>query len=158
MPRKTIGSFLLVWLMAVCLPLHAEPVKTITIKVFDGKTGRAVVPTGYQLRVDHATEIHPDWIKQNEDGTAALTIPADTAVISLHLAYDNSMEIYVNCDADKNAFGDVWYSVPQIMNKGVVTSNLCAKGKVNEKYKTTAGPGELIIFVRERNFKERLAD
>ena len=158
MVRNRTGLLLLMGSIAFCGALFAEPAKTITIKLYDGKSGRPVVPTGYQVRIDHNTEKHGDWVKQHEDGTAALTIPADTAVVALHFAYDGSMEVYVNCDADKNAFGDVWYSVPQIMSKGMVTSNLCGKSKANEKYKTTAGPGELILFVRERNWKERAQD
>ena len=154
MAPKTIGLFLLLCSVsgsAYC----AEPTKTITIKVFDGKSGHPVVPTGFQVRVDHQTMLHPDWVKQNEDGTSELTIPAETSVVALHLAYDNSMEIYVHCDADKNAFGDVWYRAPEIASKGFVASNGCAKAKENEKFKTTAAPGELILFVRQKNLKER---
>ena len=136
----------------------AEPTKTIVIKVFDGKTGRPLVPTGYQVRVNHEVMQHGDWVKQGDDGTAELTIPADTQDLSLHLAYDDSMEIYINCDKDKNAFGDVWYRVPEIMSKGMVTANGCGKAKVSEKYKTTAVPGELIMFVREKNMVERVKD
>ena len=158
MVRKRTGLLLLMGLIAFCGTLFAEPIKTITIKVYDGKSGRPIVPTSYQVRADRSTEMHSDWIKQKEDGTAELTIPADTSVVALHFSYDNAMELYVNCDADKNAFGDVWYSVPQIMAKGMVTSNLCGKSKENEKYKTTAAPGELILFVRERNWKERAED
>jgi hypothetical protein len=102
--------------------------------------------------------LHPDWVKPNEDGTAELTIPADAHEVTLHVAYDNSMEIYVNCDKEKNAFGDVWYLVPAIMSKGMVTANGCAKPKVSEKFKTTAAPGELILFVREKNVAERAKD
>jgi hypothetical protein len=155
MVRKRTGLLLLAGFIALCGGLFAEPVKTITIKIYDGKSGRPVMPTGYQVRVDHNTEMHGDWVKQHEDGTAELTVPADAAVVALHFAYEMSMEIYINCDADKNAFGDVWYSVPQIMAKGLVTSNLCGKTKPNEKYKTTAAPGELILFVRERNWRDR---
>ena len=158
MARRAIGSLLLVWLILLGSALHAEPTKTIIIKVFDGKSGRPIVPTGFQVRVDHQTMLHADWVKPNDDGTAELTVPADTSVVALHLAYDNSMEIYVNCDAKLNAFGDVWYRVPEIMEKGLVMENGCGKSKVNEKYKTTAIPGELILFVRERNFKEHLQD
>jgi hypothetical protein len=145
---------------AFCTTLSAqrELTKTITLRVFDGKTGRALKPSGYQIRVDHQLTQHNDWVKQNEDGTAELTIPADTSVLALHLAYDNSMDLYVNCDADRNAFGDVWYTVSQIMAKGLVIPNGCGKAKVNDKFKTTAAPGELILFVRERNFKERMQD
>lgn len=155
MVRRAIGSLLLAALIGLCGMLHAEPTKTIILKVFDGKSGKPVVPTGYQVRVDHQMTLHPDWVKQNDDGTAEMTIPADTAVVALHLAYDNSMMIYVNCDADKNAFGDVWYMVSEVSKKGFVASNGCGRSKANEKFKTTAAPGELILFVRERNWKER---
>lgn len=158
MARRTIGSLLLAGVIGFCGVLHAEPGKTIVLRIFDGKTGRPVVPTGYQVRVDHLTMLHPDWVKQNDDGTAELTIPADAGVVALNLAYDNSMEIYVKCDAEKNTFGDVWYPVSQIMAKGYVAANACGKAKVNEKYKTTAAPGELILFVREKNWKERAQD
>src|SRR5262249_14491181 len=152
MVRRTIIFLLAVWAMAQCGALNAETAKTITLKIFDGKTGKTIVPTGYQVRVDHQQTFHNDWVKANEDGTPELSIPDGTHEIALHLAYDNSMEIYVGCDADKNSFGDVWYLVPQIMTKGFISANLCGKSKTNDKYKTTAGPGELILFVRERNF------
>ena len=158
MVRKTIVFLLAVCALAPCGALNAESDKTITLKIFDGKTRKTLIPTGYQVRVDHQQTLHPDWVKQNEDGTATLTIPEDSHEIALHLAYDESMEIYVGCDVDKNAFGDVWYRVPQILEKGFVSANGCAKPKENEKYKTTAAPGELILFVRERNFKEKASD
>jgi hypothetical protein len=158
MARRTIGLLLLGGIVALSSALQAEPTKTIILKVFDGKSGHPIVPTGYQVRVDHEIMLHPDWVKQNDDGTAELTIPADTHEVTLHLAYDNSMEIYVNCDKEKNAFGDVWYLVPEIMSKGFVSENGCGKAKVNEKYKTTAAPGELILFVREKNMIERSKD
>jgi len=155
MARTKIGRLLLAGLIGWCGALHAEPVKTITLRVFDGKSGRPVMPTGYQVRVDHLTMLHPDWVKQNDDGTAELTIPADASVVALQLAYDSSMELYINCSADKYSFGDIWYPVSQIMTKGFVAANGCGKPKTNEKYKTTATPGELILFVREKNWRER---
>jgi hypothetical protein len=158
MARKTTLSLLFVCLFALSGRLQAESSKTITLKVFDGKTGKPLVPTGFQVRADHQQSFHNDWVKPNEDGSAVLTVPDGTHDIALHLAYDQSQEIYVSCDADKNAFGDVWYLVPQIMDKGFVAANGCAKSKANDKYKTTAAPGELILFVRERNFKERASD
>ena len=159
MARTSIGLLLLGGIVALSGALHAaEPTKTIILKVFDGKSGRAVMPSGYQVRINHETMMHPDWVKQNDDGTAELTIPADTHEVTLHLAYDNSMEIYVNCDKERNAFGDVWYLVPEIMSKGMVTANGCAKAKVSEKFKTTAVPGELILFVREKNMAERVKE
>ncbi len=154
--RKTIS--LLFALIALSSAMQAQSSKTITLKIFDGKTGKALVPTGFQVRADHQQAFHNDWVKPNEDGSAVLTIPDGTHEIALHLAYDDSMEIYVGCDADKNAFGDVWYLVPQVLDKGFVAANACAKPKPNVTYKTTAAPGELILFVRERSFKERASD
>lgn len=155
MVRRTTGLLLFVLLMAVGGSFGAERTKTITVKVYDGKSGHQVAPTGFQVYVDHQSTVHGDWAKPNDDGSAELTIPGDTSVLALHVAYDKSMEVYVNCDADRNAFGNVWYSVPQIMTKGVVSANSCGKAKANEKYKTSAAPGELILFVREKNWKER---
>ena len=149
---------LFVWLFVLVGALHAEPTKTITLKVFDGKTGHPIMPTGYQVRADHLQAIHIDWVKQNDDGSAELTLPADVHEISIHLAYDHSLEIYVNCDAQKNVFGDVWYLVPQIISEGMVMANGCGHSRVNEKYKTTALPGELILFVREKNWLEHAKD
>lgn len=157
MARKTIWLLLLLCFVSLGSAYSAEPTKTIILKVFDGKSGKPLVPTGFQVRVDHLTMQHPDWVKANEDGTAEVTIPADTTAVALHLAYDNSMEIYVHCDADKNAFGDVWYHVPEITSKGLVATNTCSKSKENDKFKTTAAPGELILFVRQRNLKERFS-
>jgi len=158
MARRTIGSLLFVWLFALGAALHAQDTKTITLKVFDGRTGHPVMPTGFQVRADHLKAIHNDWVKQNDDGTAELTIPILLDPIVMHLAYDASMEIYVNCDAQKNTFGDVWYLVPQIMSEGMVMANGCGHTKVNEKYKTSALPGELILFVREKNWFEKGKD
>jgi len=158
MARRTIGSLLFVWLFALGAALHAQDTKTITLKVFDGRTGHPVMPTGFQVPADHLKAIHNDWVTPNDDGTAELTIPSDAHEISIHLAYDASMEIYVNCDAQKNTFGDVWYLVPQIMSEGMVMANGCGHTKVNEKYKTSALPGELILFVREKNWFEKGKD
>ena len=158
MARRKFGSLLFVWFFALCGALHAQDTKTITLKIFDGRTGHPVMPTGFQVRADHLKAIHNDWVKQNDDGTAELTVPSDAHEISIHLAYDASMEVYVNCDAQKNTFGDVWYLVPQIMSEGMVMANGCGHSKVNEKYKTSALPGELILFVREKNWIERGKD
>ena len=68
------------------------------------------------------------------------------------------MELYVDCDKEKNAFGDVWYLVPPDHVEGNGHCKWCAKPKVNEKFKTTAIPGELILFVREKNMMEQLKD
>ena len=158
MSRRTIGSLLFVCLIAFGRMLPAQQTKTIIVKVFEGKSGHPVIPTGFQVRINHEVRLHGDWVKQNDDGTAELTLPVEAHEIALHIAYDNSMDTYVSCDSPKNSFGDVWYLVPQIMSEGFVAANACGRRKINEKYKTTALPGELILFVRPKNWKEEFKD
>ena len=83
MGRRTFGLLLLAGLVGLCGVVNAQSVKTNTIvlKVYDGKSGKPVVPTGYQVRVDHLTMLHPDWVKQNDDGSAEMTIPAESSVV-----------------------------------------------------------------------------
>jgi len=61
------------------------------------------------VRIDHQQTIHIDWVKHNEDGTGELKVPDNVSVFSLHATYNNSMDIYVNCDAAKQ--GDTPASV-----------------------------------------------
>jgi hypothetical protein len=177
--RHAIRALLLpVLLVALCGALPAQDTKTIMIRVLDGKTGKAIMGTGFMVRIDHQSNSHGDWVKQNEDATAVLTIPADARALSMHVAYDNSLEIYVNCDAEetKDTPGDLWYPVADIMSSGIVAPNGCTKSKVTETLRhlekrsesdknkeaerlaPSAKPGEFILFVRERNWKERAKD
>src|SRR5487761_1117660 len=71
---------------------------TITVRVLDGKTGKPVVPTTLLVRIDKQQPIHTDWVRQNDDATGFVTLPATAKVVSVEAAYDGSMEIYVNCD------------------------------------------------------------
>jgi hypothetical protein len=44
------------------------------------------------------------------------------------------------------------------MKTGVVTPNLCFKGKFQNSFKVTAKPGEFVFFVRGRNWRNVLSD
>jgi hypothetical protein len=126
----------------------------------DGKTGRLVSPENFMVRIDHQQTIHIDWVKHNEDGTGELKVPDNVSVFSLHATYNNSMDIYVNCDAAKQGDtpGERWYTVADILTAGFVTPNGCAKPKVADKLKVAAKPGELVVFVRRHNWMEQSMD
>jgi hypothetical protein len=133
--------------MAICVSLHAQTGKTISIQLRDGRSGKLIAPSNFLLRVDRHDTVRNEWLKMNDDGTAAVTIPDDIKEISLQATYDSGMEYYVNCDAAKLGNQDrvIWYPVDMIMKTGVVTPNECGKPGY------AAHPGEFVVFVRKRN-------
>jgi len=158
MVRKTYRALLvLLCMVALSGALHAQTAKTITIRLLDGKTGKAISTTGFLVRANHLPEVHVDWTRVNEDGTGELKVPADASALSIHATYENSMEIYVNCDGAKqiDSPSALWYSVSEIMTTGVVAPNGCVKPKDADKLKATAKPGEFVLFVRKLNWKEQ---
>lgn len=161
MVRRTLRAFLLiVWTAALCAQLHAQTGKSITIRLLDGKTGRAISASGFLVRADHQPAVHGDWVSQNEDGTGELKVPAGASVISIHASYENSMEIYVNCDSAKQiaTASDLWYPVSEILAQGIVAPNGCVKPKTAEKLNVVAKPGEFVLFVRKMNWREQSQD
>jgi hypothetical protein len=134
---------------------HAQTAGTITIRILDSKTARPVAVTNFLVRINHQPANHADWVRQNEDRTATLTVPADANVVSIQATYDSAMQIFVNCDSmlqDKQNPQSQWYSVSTILTSGVVAPNGCSK------MKETVQPGEFIFFVRKANFRERTQD
>jgi hypothetical protein len=148
-----------VHLLLLCASLlisagYAQSARPITIRILDSKTARPVVPTNFLVRINHQKDIHANWVTQNENRTATLTIPADATVISIQATYDGAMQIFVNCDTviDQQNPQQHWYPVSTILTSGIVAPNGCSK------MKDTAQPGELILFVRKANFRERTQD
>jgi hypothetical protein len=101
----------------------------------------------------------------NEDGTGKLIVPGDASLLSIRASYDGSTSLYVNCDANKDTKGvnpgpilDRWYSVSDILTKGVVAPNDCIGKKVPEKLQIFAKPGEFVFFVRRMNAIEEYRD
>ena len=162
MLRLANKTLLLAALMvALCGSLQAQDTKKLTIRLLDSKTGHPIQPTGYLIRVDHQPMIHGDWVKQNDDLTGELSVPSDALLISIHSSYDNSMEIYINCNVDKlkDTPGEVWYSVPEILSSGIVSPDSCVKEKAAAKIKMPERkPGEIVLFVRQKNWREQAAD
>jgi hypothetical protein len=161
MIRRTCGAILLlVCGGAVCGVLQAQAGKTISIKVLDGRTGEAVSPSNVHVRFNHEPDVRGDWVDQKDDGTIEVRLPADAKAISVRATYDGSTEYFVNCDVakQKNTTQDSWYPVTDILTSGIAIPNDCAKPKDVDKVKIEAKPGELVLFVRKRNWKEQVTD
>ena len=143
--------------VALCASLHAQDTKSITVRVLDGRTGHPIAPTGFQIRIDHQKAVHGDWVKQNEDGSGVVTLPLDASAVTMHFSYDSNMTVYVNCDSvnKKDMIGDLWYSVLDILDKGVNVPNDCANPKHPPKFQAPElKPGELVYYVRPKNWHE----
>ena len=127
--------------------------RTITVRVLNGKTGKPVSPTNLLVRIDKRSSIHSDWVRQNDDATGFVTLPASAKVVSIEAAYDESMAIYVNCDPTPVDYPGErrWYPVQAILQSGLAVADGCQKHKKgHETIKATAKPGEFIFYVRER--------
>jgi hypothetical protein len=147
-------------LATVSLPLHAQADKTITVLLLDGKTGRPIIPFNLIVRTDHLNAIHNEWLKITDDGMAIVTVPASASFLSIQGTYENSMEIYVNCDAgmEKDTSTLHWYSIADILTSGVAAPNECYKGKYAEATHQANKPGVFVLFVRKRNWNEVSTD
>jgi hypothetical protein len=140
----------------VCQTVSAQATKTITLRILDGKTGQRITPTGFLVRIDHQSSVHNEWVRPNEDGTAQLSLPNEASVVMIHATYDSSTEIYLNCDGVKRyqTASPLWYSVSEIAAKGLVAQNGCIDQNHEDKLKTTANPGEFVLYVREDWMRE----
>jgi hypothetical protein len=138
------------WVTALCLPLHAQTGKTISILLLDGKTGQPITPSNFLVRIDHENAVHNEWLRINDDGTAQVTLPAYASLLSMQATYDASMDIYINCDAAKEKVKDTvhWYAVADILKTGVTAPNECGKATAKAK------PGEFVFFVRKRGWRD----
>jgi hypothetical protein len=148
----TIRTLWLAWIIAVCACLHAQDVKTISVRLRDGRTGLPITPSNFLLRADHHDTIQNEWVKINDDGTTVLTVPGDVKEISLQATYESGMDTYINCDAAKQNDKErhIWYPIAVIMKAGVVAPNECGKTDY------PAHPGEFVFFVRKRNALDRM--
>jgi hypothetical protein len=139
---------------AVCIMLHAQTGKTITVELRDGRSGKIVIPSNFLLRVDHNETVHNEWVKFHDDGTITVTVPDETKDISLQATYGEGMDYFVNCDAAKQSDKEreIWYPIGVILQTGVVAPDECGKTDY------TAKPGEFVFFVRKRNALDPIHD
>jgi hypothetical protein len=133
--------------------------------MLDSKSGNLIATSQFLVRIDHQETVHGNWVVKNEDGTGKLTVPASADVLSIHATYEDTTQVYVNCDANKDvgtsahAAGlDHWYKISGILTSGVVAPNACVGKKVPDKLQVVAQPGEFVFFVRKLNVKEQFQD
>jgi len=140
--------------------LQAQIGRTITIKVRDGKTGEKVTPSNVQVRVNHRSEAGGNWVDQKDDGTIEVKLPEDAKAISVRATYLDSTEYFINCNMAKQKDSSVesWYPVTDIVTSGLAIPNDCVKPKDAGKVSRDVKPGEFILFVRKRNWKEQAKD
>jgi hypothetical protein len=140
------------------VPVQAPP--TITIRILDSKTGEPLSPSNLLIRVDHQDEPFNEGLKLNGSDPATAVLPPNAKLFSAQGAYSSSMEVYVNCDTDtgKDSGTLKWYSIADILKTGIVTQNLCYKGKYQHRLNISTVPGEFVFFVRTHNWHEGITD
>ncbi|MGD0910275.1 MAG: hypothetical protein ABR928_00175 [Terracidiphilus sp.] len=142
-------------LLLPCLAA-AQTGPTVTIRILDGKTGEPIRPANLIVRVDHREEPFNEGLKMNGDDPTTATLPPNATLLSIQGTYNASMDIYVNCDADAGKDKTIlkWYSIADILKSGMVTPNLCYKGKFQNAFKIVAKPGEFVFFVRASGWQD----
>lgn len=162
MVQRAFRTFLPMVLAALggtllCGAQQAHPGKTITIRVFDGKTGESIKPSNIEVNLGRKESSRSEWVTQNSDGSATVVVPQGIAEIMVRATYDNSTDYYINCDAakERNTSEGHWYSVSEILTPGVVMADECVKPKVANRVKVQPKPGEFDLFVRKRNWHEQ---
>lgn len=132
--------------------------KTIVIRMFDGRTARPLAPSNFLVRIDHQDEIRNETLHIGDDGIGEVIVPADATFISVQGTYEDSTQIYINCDAgmEKNTGTLHWYPVANILSGGVIAPNECYKGKYERNPRINTKPGEFDFFVRKINLRDEL--
>ncbi|MGA2650990.1 MAG: hypothetical protein ABSF28_10730 [Terracidiphilus sp.] len=145
---------LMVSITAVCCYSQETATKTITIRMMDAKTGSLIPTSGFLIRIDHQEEQHGNWVKQNEDGSGKLTLPANALIVAVDGKYNSDTMLYVNCDSVRDKPEPVvhWYTLSDILATGVAAPNECSK------HTAVAKPGEFVFYVRQRNWREQYKD
>jgi hypothetical protein len=160
---RTIALSALLPVLCGALPSPSgDKPKVITLRMMDGRTGKPIATNDFIVRINHQKAPHNNWVEENEDGTAKVTLPAGAETINIHATYDSTTQTYVNCDfseartsAKQPAPLDHWYSVADILSSGTVAPNNCIGKKVPDKLQIVAEPGQFIFFVRKLNPKEQ---
>jgi hypothetical protein len=157
LPFRTSG---LLTALALCVGLlsqgqTAPAGNTITIRMYDARSGRQLKPDNLLVRLNHQDDIHNETLHIDDDGTGQVTIPAGSEFLAVEGTFDNSMEIYINCDTgkEKDDRRMHWYSISNILSTGVIAPNECFNGKY-ERPRVAVKPGEFLFYVRQRNWRD----
>lgn len=156
MSRRASCAFFLLSLAFSAALLHAQSPTVIVVKLLDGKTGEPITPSNVQIRVNHQSATDGQWFDQKDDGSVEVKVSSEAKVLSVRATYNNSSEYYVNCDVAKQKNTDelTWYPIGDILKSGIAAPNDCAPHKEANELRSGVKPGELILFVRKRGWKD----
>jgi hypothetical protein len=167
------GLLALLFLTSCATALRAQ---IIQIKLVDGKTGRPVAGAcvGAWMRKDTRMAV---YIPTDKNGVARLSITQKDNEVDISynsklgcggkgavnpvLKYDGSLTTYSTGDHPSCAFPEsmanarwkeIDFSTKEVLQHGVVSANTCGKATASPQ------PGEVILFVRPRNFREKVQD
>jgi hypothetical protein len=151
--------------------------QTIQIKLIDGKTGRPVARACVGVWMKDPSNKMSVYIPADKDGVARLRLTRNdneidisynpklgcggTGAIKPVLKYDDTLTTYTtgihpSCafsESMPNArFNGIDFSTNEVLQHGVVSANTCGKATASPQ------PGEVILFVRPRNFGEKVQD
>jgi hypothetical protein len=156
MTVRSLHRLLLLMFLIAAVRGYCQTPATVTIKIrmIEAKTGNLIPTTDFLIRIDHQEDQHGNWVKQNEDNSGNLTLPANASIVAVEGKYASSTTIYVNCDSVRDKPEPVvhWYTISEILATGVAAPNECSK------HTAVAKPGEFVFFVRQRNWKEQYKD
>ena len=157
---RFLSFTLLACAMALVTSLHAQTAPTaapatITVRMYDGRSGRQITPDNFLVRFDHQDDIRNAGLHIDDDGSGQITIPAGATFLSVEGTYDRSMEVYLNCDSgkEKEDRRRHWYAIATILSTGVIAPNECYNGKY-ERPRFDVKPGEFVFYVRQHNWRD----
>jgi hypothetical protein len=145
-----------VLLCALSLGAQSAPTAapTITIRMYDARTGHQITPSNFLIRIDHQDEIRSEGLHIDDEGTGRITLPSGSTFLSVQGSFEESMAVYFNCDSGMEKEPKRhWYAVSDILSTGVIAPNECFKGKY-ESPRFAPKPGELDFYVRLRNWRD----
>ena len=158
MVSRFCACMVVVCLCAAQMKAPAQGPKKIIVRVLDGRTGEKISPDNIEVRINRQRQLHVEWVKMHDDGTAEVTLPESTTAIALRATYDQSMDYYVNCDVarQKDTSVETWFPLEDVLKNGLVMPNECWKNKDVRNAKTTASPGEFVLLVRKRSIRDQI--
>ena len=159
--HATGGAVLIAGALLLSSLAAAQTGPTVSIRILDAKTGTPISPSNLLIHVDHRDEPFNEGLKLNGVDPATAVLPPGATLLAVEGAYNGSTEVYVNCDTDtgKDSTGTLkWYSIADILKTGIVTANLCYRGKYQHKLNISPVPGEFVFFVRTHSWHEGITD
>jgi len=171
--RFAAKVFLTLLLFASCAAVLSA--QTIQIKLVNGKTGRPVAGACVGVRMKNARM--SVFIPADKNGVARLRLTqkdnevdisynsklgcGGNGAINPVFKYDDTMTTYTTGDNPSCAFPqsipnarwkEIDFSTNEVLQHGVISANTCGKVTASPQ------PGDVTLFVRPRNFREKVQD